>query len=180
MKRNLRLWSVAHHEAGHAVIAHHEGILLKEAVIVPKRNPDGHIILFGEGVFPEWIGSESQVEREVKVFMAGAISQRKYNPKGCRKAHSKGDNKWIECLLKKKFITKTSVQRKYKELFSYTKSLLERKEVWNAVEKVATALVNYQSLSGSKISEICSPLLGPFNEKDERAEIIKNQFQGEV
>ena len=46
MKPNLRLWSVAHNEAGHAVIAHHEGILLKEAVIVPKRNPDGHIILY--------------------------------------------------------------------------------------------------------------------------------------
>jgi ATP-dependent Zn protease len=72
---------VAFHEAGHVVAGHTEGIPVRKATIIPKRDESGHVLYVSplRGVKLDCDGSDRarlRAESAIIIFLAGRAAQR--------------------------------------------------------------------------------------------------------
>ena len=85
MKRSERdVRATAYHEAGHAVVAWHEGIRIRSASIMPTEATAGHVVLkpLLEGVQLDATregAHRARAERHARVSLAGEIAQQRYD-----------------------------------------------------------------------------------------------------
>ena len=96
MRQTKVLESTAYHEAGHAMMAWHEGLRINEISIVPDDDSSGRILHANplRGIHLDIDGSSRariRAESSIRVCLAGAIAQRRFNPHGFRYHHCQSD-----------------------------------------------------------------------------------------
>jgi len=158
MKKRTQLHdeAVAYHEAGHAVIAWHEGIGLRSASIIPVGTTGGRIIHYPmfQTINPEvdtGRRSRDRVEKSVRISLAGSIAQRKFNSRTYRRFHDEEDLQYAVDLLARIVGSDEALNAYFKLLYIQTRDILNNPDTWAAVESVAAALLHYRVLRGPEI-----------------------------
>lgn len=158
-KPSKSLQSTAYHEAGHAVIAWRNKVRIISLSIIPEEGLFGKIRHSNplRGIDIEWDVSthaRMRMEKCVKVSLAGAIAQRKFNPKGYRTWGDEEDRKIAYDQLTH-FVGSNEELEAYSKLLEIqTRNDLNIPFVWACVEAVAEALLERQELSGKDVRAI--------------------------
>ncbi len=92
----LNLEAAAYHEAGHAVAARRVGVRTKILSIIADETSAGRHIRgpYVSGTNPEYDDSprmQRRLENMALVCLASPAAQRRFNPKGFRRAHAESD-----------------------------------------------------------------------------------------
>lgn len=151
------LQSVAHHEAGHAVVNWKEGVPVTSVSIIPKEDSVGHIIsrhILHE-INVEWDDSpqtRSLVESRIRICLAGPIAQKMFNPHGFRKHHAEHDWKEATNLVLYLGGDEETTNACIQQLKNQTHDIIDRH--WDRVEAIAEALIEQKKLSGAQVKEI--------------------------
>jgi hypothetical protein len=158
----------AYHEAGHAVVAHKFGYQVFRVSIVPKPDSTAHISWrhpINRSVISKLeSGSEAdldrvrhRIEHAIIVFMAGALAQKRYNPRSDWRYGGSGAGRG-------EFLLKGSDDQQALELMSrvyedekvraaYSRYLEARaeelvKRYWSRIERLAITLLDRETISG--------------------------------
>jgi hypothetical protein len=153
--------ATAYHEAGHAVAAWRLGIALRRngVTIVPdkERESSGSTSLV-QTVRRADIDSSGRnsirAERAVQVMLAGQIAQRRYNPRSIRHYHAESDRKSAIDLLFYFTADTKELEAWLKLLHIRTENMLSNPDVWNAVKRLAAALVQMRTIRRKEAIEI--------------------------
>jgi len=149
--------SNAYHEASHAVIALRLGLKDVRAYITDKE-PDhggrtGYYNPYRDND-PETEGHEypeeikKNIESEIMVCLAGALGQRKFNPKGFRKYHAEND--WSKAA---DYALRLGIDNVV-YLEDRTKEMINDPGIWADIEKVAKALIENEVLTDWQIKQL--------------------------
>jgi hypothetical protein len=135
--------ATAYHEAGHAVVALALDRPVIKVSILAHREALG-ICAFGKAVFRP---SEDWLEREVLIALAGMAAEAKHTGEYDREAAGR-DLRYARKLSLQRAGNERQAERLEKRLLSKTEHLLEQEENWQAVEKIAAALLREGQISG--------------------------------
>ncbi len=156
-------WATACHQAGHAVIA----VLLKvglrkEAVtIIPDQAtgnmgcPTSRLAIIGNSL--EMNASDRnriRAEEKVQVLLAGEIAERRDNPGSVRHYHGESDRAGAINILSYFTAEQRELEAWLKLLQIRTENLLSNPDIWRAVERLATALIERWTIPGGEATEI--------------------------
>lgn len=146
--------STAHHEAGHAVVAHLEGLGIRRVTIVPTEEMRGHVLRtpLPKDFEPDDLDNRTRnlIEAHARVSLAGHIAQKRAFPRSHRGDEEDfsaavrgvsflaGDNEMLEAYLHL--------------LHLQTKAMV--KTNWFLVEAVAQALLEQKTLSGRDVKQV--------------------------
>jgi len=160
--------AVAYHEAGHAVVAHMLGYQVFRVSIVPKSDSTAHISWrhpINRSVMSNLeAGSEADLDRvryridhAIIVSMAGALAQKRYNPRSGWRYGGSGAGRG-EFLLKgsddqQALELMVRVHEDEKVRAAYWRYLEARaedlvKRYWSRIERLAITLLNRETISG--------------------------------
>ena len=160
MRKTRMLQATAYHEAGHAVVAHLEGIRVKGVSVLPDENTSGRIHHANPlaGINLEWDGSwraTKRAESLIRVCLAGAISQKRFSPHGYRKYHASTDHEQAADMVLRISGSSEEANAYLKLLRIQTSQKLNH--WWPLVEAVAGAVLEHGELSAKEIrAVICS------------------------
>ena len=156
MKKGAR-WATAFHEAGHAVAAWRLRIRLHGATIVPTIDASGQVEYANplRGINLELDNSNRarlRSELLMMVLLAGPEDQRQYSPRSWRSCHGGYDfGKAADLALNfNGYEDAANAYVRWVEI--RTRYMIN--DLWWAVEKVAGALIEQESLSGKQIKRI--------------------------
>ena len=163
-----RRTSVAYHEAGHAVVAHMLGYQVFRVSIGPKADSAGHMywrhpITHSVRSELQW-GSEPDLDRvrhrvdhAIIVSMAGALAQKRYNPRSHWRYGGSGAKRG-ELLLKGsddqqalELMSRLHEDEKVRAAYSrYLEARAEAlvKRYWSRIERLAITLLERETISG--------------------------------
>ena len=155
----------AYHEAGHAVVAYLHTVDFNSVTLkvdddyggrVDYQNPVDGIEVDG----CDQCRDRSRREIWAKIFLSGPEAERHFNPKGHWRRHAKQD--LCDTLTKLSSDTTPDKESKaYLRLIQIrTQSILKRPDVWDAVETLAKALLEEETLSGKKAEGIIEQAIG--------------------
>jgi hypothetical protein len=95
---------LAHHEAGHAVIAHFLGIVVERVTIQSDGRAAGHVehdygcnmnkMAHADGPKRQWV-----LERKAIIALAGEVAQRRFNAESVEDEHGGGDRLAVDQVL---------------------------------------------------------------------------------
>jgi hypothetical protein len=152
---------VAYHEAGHAVACWRLGIgLRREGVTIARDETAGSA---GSCVHRQVVGRDiegdasdrnrSKAEKLAQICLAGDIAARRHNPRGVWRGADSDHRDAIDTLT---FLTATrkELEAWLKLLHIRTEQMLSNPDVWRAVERLATELIQRQTISGKEATEI--------------------------
>ncbi len=155
MRRTKVLESTAYHEAGHAMMAWHEGLWINEISIVPDDDSSGRILHANplRGIQLDIDNSNRariRAESAIRVALAGAIAQRHHNPHGFRHRHAEADYDLATDVLL--YIVGSGEEADaYMNLLAIQTRQIVTGPHWNLVEYLAKALLERQRLSRKEI-----------------------------
>lgn len=149
--------SNAYHEASHVVIAFRLGLKYIRAYITDKqpnhsgrteygnlyRNNDPEIESYE---YPEEF--KKKIESGIMVCLAGALGQKKFNPKGFRKYHAEGD--WSKAA---DYALRLGVDDII-YLENRTKEMINDPAIWADIEKVVKELLEHEVLTDWQIEQL--------------------------
>jgi hypothetical protein len=145
---------IAHHEAGHFVIAYFLEIPLAkgEVTIVPDDKSAGS---FRSGVALsrldlDWGNSDAVrtvVERCVQMCLGGVVAQQRYLPSSVRPWHGINDLRFAADLIGAISCDREVVQPYIDMLRARTQLMFEDPLKWKCVQAIATALIETRTLS---------------------------------
>lgn len=146
-RRTKTLMATAYHEAGHAVVAWHEGVRVQWATIIPGEGFSGrvkHANLF-KGVNPEVDTSlrvRARVEKSARIAIAGRVAQQRACP-GSRTGDGADAQHAFDVL--SHLCGSTEETGAYWSLLTIqTRQTLARPDVWPIVKAVAAALLRQE------------------------------------
>jgi hypothetical protein len=171
MRRRLtRLGLIAHHEAGHAVLAWVQGLPIKRVHVVPNEKHLGAVVIpssyddaiEGDGwnvpAEREWVDPA----KEARVDVAGYLAVRRLS-RSARTGASADLKHFEDCV--GQLAPKTSPcweaeRRAWRVLLrAQARGLLEKN--WPSVETLAAALVARRDLTGDEAAAVLAPDRGP-------------------
>ena len=148
MKRRELLERVAHHEAGHAVVAWRLGVGFKSITVAPGADSLGHVLMRPIRF------TRANAENRIITDFAGQISEGRHLNKNPRYGmHS--DNQNAVDLAYQMFNTRVTVEAYLRFCFSVSRDIVESN--WNAIRNVASVLTNRITLSHPEFLEVISP-----------------------
>jgi hypothetical protein len=176
----------AYHEAGHAAVAFHYGwpvwlCTINPATIAPiyamssgkrvRLNDPGDAIGFTKHYDPcyptqirgsLYAGNIANVERSVTVGFAGLAAEVRFDP-SCEKdakGRACGDFENVETTLRGRFgsFLPDSVEETKNRCRARAERLINRGAVWRAVQKIAQALLEKETLTEPDIEAICAAM----------------------
>lgn len=153
--------STAYHEAGHAIAAWASDLKLKRVSIVPIDDALGHVLHANplKGIRLDIDGrpqSRYRAERAIIVCLAGPTAQQKYDPASVDPAHASADFETASDLAVRLCGSARSATAYLAWLQVVADDIIETR--WAAVERVAGALLERGTLSGSEIDATLYPV----------------------
>lgn len=147
---------IAYHEAGHAIAGRAMGLTIHEVSIVPDEDTQGRCKLAGD--FFDF-GATARLSREDKrqfraliiYALAGGIAENLASIHQCTDISAFDYQQAYECAMRLSKNPDVYLAARKKE----TRNLLEMR--WGEVQKVATALLKYDRISGDEIPAILAP-----------------------
>jgi ATP-dependent Zn protease len=135
--------ATAFHEAGHAVAALALDRPVRKVSIEPDRDRMG-ICFFGKAVFRP---SQDWLEREVLIALAGMAAEARHTGAYDRAAASR-DLRYARELALQRAGNERQAERLERRLLSKVEHLLEQEMNWQAVTRIAAALLEQGEISG--------------------------------
>jgi hypothetical protein len=167
--------AIAYHEAGHAVAAHRLGYEVMRVSIAPKSGSAGHVSwrnpIKNRSVISKLeYGSEADLDRvrhridhAIIVSMAGALAQKRHNPRSDWRYGGSGVARDDRFLLKgsddqQALQLASQLHENEKVRAAYWRYLKARAEAlvnhhWPEIEQLARALLHRETISGDDIHE---------------------------
>lgn len=147
--------AVAHHEAGHAVLAWRRSVRLKGITIIPGKDSLGQCrhakVLLGRN--PELENSPcAQIRKQTNamIALAGPIAQKLFRPRSFRRHHANSDNGTVADLALNANGSSTKAAEAWiKWLGVCTRDILRGH--WPLVTALAGELVRRKTLSGDEV-----------------------------
>ena len=163
-KKNLKY--VAYHEAGHAVMCFHQRVAVRGATIVPDEEVGGRVFHANplKGVrldIETTTRSRWQMEKLVRVCLAGPEAQRRYSPRSWRNAHGSDDFSQAVDLLGYFCGSSEEIEAYLHLLRVQTRQFLRLPHVWQAVQSVAEALLESKQLGGYELRQLIRNAMSP-------------------
>jgi len=149
--------SNAYHEASHCVIAARLGLKHVRAYITGNEPDHGGRTEYlnpykdNNPELEEYEDPEEfkqKTEAEIMICLAGALGQRKFNPKGFRKYHAEGD--WSKAM---DYALRLGIDDVV-YLEDRTKEMINDPGIWTDIEKVAKALTEHEVLTNWQIEQL--------------------------
>lgn len=134
--------ATAYHEAGHAVVALALDRPVHRVSVLPNRERLGQCE-FGKGVSRP---SEDWIEREILISLAGMAAEAKHTGT-YGFAEADRDLRYVRRLVLKR-TSKRAAERYERRLLAKVEYLLADDAHWNAVERIAAALLKHGAISG--------------------------------
>jgi hypothetical protein len=157
----VELTATAYHEAGHAVMAMAVGRPIKKVTIRPGNSRIGQPRL---GVCEIDRGrtkpSKNGLDDEVLILFAGMVAEARFTGQYCRLGAGQ-DLRAISRLLQNRAGTERQLERLQKRLLDKTEHVLDDAGHVRAIELIAQALIENQSISGRAVRHL-------FNQAAER------------
>lgn len=165
-----KLRAVAHHEAGHAVIAHLMGIPFKSILVDHQPFTDefgrpalGTIIFDRE--WPDWAipckpsfdrkRARDYAARDVRMTLAGPLAETLFTRCWQDLPMNEGDDEFMAFEVAELLYSQRKTQHQWVNRLRFqTLELLMRPDVWAAVEALATALVQHQMLNARQACHV--------------------------
>ena len=161
-----RLDAVAHHEAGHAMVAYRLGISVREVSIQPTENSAGRV--WYQQPLAEIINSGNtsderriQMERCAMLCLAGREAQMRFDFDGLQKDDSRVDLDLVNQALHQFSNCEEEVLIYEKLLEVRTRWLFDQPMAWEMVTDLAKALLKNETMSGDEVNAV-------FDEVDRR------------
>ena len=152
---------VAYHEAGHAVAAWRLGIALRRAgiTIVPDRAEGNlgsvsHVQFINRNFqWRDYDRDRIRAEKLAQLSLAGEIAQRRFSPRSVRRYHGESDRRSAIDLLSP-FTDIKELEAWLKLLYIRTENMFSNPDVWNAVKRLAAALMQKRTICAKETIEI--------------------------
>lgn len=166
MKHTKRLESTAYHEAGHAVMAVHEGVALLNVSIVSDGDSQGRagfsnpLSTFQLDV-EITTKSRWRMEKLVRVWLAGPEAQKRFNPRSWRRYHGEDDFKKAVDRIGYFATSNDEIEAYLRLLEIQVRQKLALSRVWQAVEALAGELLEHRELGGGEARAIIKAAMAP-------------------
>jgi|SRR5262249_4488085 len=160
----MRRERLAHHEAGHAVVAYRLGVEVNFVTILPAHNKnDGHVAISRIDLFCGSLGFRAKLERAIKICLAGPMAESLFYPRYRRRL---GSYDYVCAFGLARYLADWGAAREFvRHQERETKKLLNL--YWKDVQQVAQALLEYDELTGIAVKDI----IGPRQETEEEKEM---------
>jgi hypothetical protein len=146
--------SIAHHEAGHAVVAWSQGITIHHVTIEPEGDTGGHLHrgkIFKRGLRPD-IHTGYKVrdrgERLIRICLAGLIAERRFRPRA-HSGHAESDHVQAADMILYLAEPGRHADTYMKLLHIETEQILDL--YWGQTQALAHQLVHDRTMSGREI-----------------------------
>ena len=148
------LLATAYHEAGHAVIAFHEGISLTSASIIKSDGWDGMVHYenpFGRSNFETTRSDANRLkaERYARATLAGYFAQRKFDRRTVRSWHAHSDRHKAADIMEYFVASDLELNAWLRLLEIQAKQILEIR--WPDVRALAMQLMERKKMNGRQI-----------------------------
>lgn len=158
-KVTIKLESTAYHEAGHAVVQNHFGIKIKKITIVPDGDSLGSVsgaLAIGEHRLDVDKSDKVRLktERDVMIFLAGRIAERKFNLKGYRHYGASQDINHSMKMLSLFTRSREEQMAYHRFLEERTKNIINEPMIWELIQSVAKELLLCETLTGKQFDEV--------------------------
>lgn len=160
--------ATAYHEAGHAVVAYDQRIKVTTATIVPDSVNGTDGLVTHDPIRLESLKLDidhipprvrDQMERQARIYFAGEIAQRKFNPRSLRFHHSHDDRRSAMNLISRLTSSDRELGAWLKLLRIQTEEIVYQDYRWAQVEAVANALMRRGTLAGGVIRSVIQQAL---------------------
>ena len=156
MRRTKVLEATTYHEAGHAVAAWRVGVRCKLLSTVADETSAGRHVHtpYFSGMNPEYDDSprvQRRLENMALVCLAGPAAQRRFNPKGFRRAYARDDYHQAVDLLSY-IAPDNEVLGAYVGLIEVlARKFVEAPRNWYCIESLADELLQRHEMSGREV-----------------------------
>ena len=149
------LRATAHHEAGHAVMAHLLGRAVAKVTIAPGRSAFGTerlgVCHLGKG---RTRATKDSIEDEVLILMAGMIAEANATGQACT-AGAAGDQREITRLLDCRATNQKQFDRLHRRMLDKTEHLMADPVARQAIDWIADDLLARTTISGRTVRHFC-------------------------
>ena len=158
MRISKSVHSTAYHEAGHAVAAWDQELRFRHVTIKPSGDSLGHILHHKHKMrnIDSDVSERNRMltERYVLVSLAGYCAERKFNPHGIRSYSWKSDRDNAVDLLDYFADSEDELRLYLRLMLCRASNMMEKPFHWRALECLADALVERQTLRGTEATEV--------------------------
>ncbi len=159
MKLSKDLESLAYHEAGHAVAAFHHNVRAKKLSILPEPGSSGRLTYhpYFSGIHPEGDTSprvQRRLENMALVCCAGPAAERRFNARGYRTYHGKGDWQYAIDLLSHLSGDDEILSAYFNLIDLQARKFVHLPWVWSCIEDLAAALLEHKELTGKQVRSV--------------------------
>ncbi len=135
--------ATAFHEAGHAVVALLHGRPVGKVSILPNRQRLGHCEVRKGSFGPK----QDTLETEMLILLGGPAAEARHSGEYCWRAAAQ-DLRDVRKLALLRAGSDRKAERLERRLLDKIENLLDRDEVWRAVEMIANELLQRTEISG--------------------------------
>jgi hypothetical protein len=149
--KTARFKATAYHEAGHAFVAWYLGVKIESATIVAGDAYAGRI--HHEKTIrrknPDSDRTAVQMEKHIRVCLAGPIAQRIYDPRSCRTLHCHSDNQSAANIALNLYGSSKVATEFLKYLSVSADELLHQS--WHMVKALANEFMSKRTMTGEEV-----------------------------
>jgi ATP-dependent Zn protease len=151
--------ATAYHEAGHAIVAWHEKMVVHKITIIPDGETHGKVthsnVLKSIHLdFNRSRRARQRAERSIRVALAGTIAQRRYKPKSWRRDHSGDDHAKAADLAMAISVSDIEANDLLSLLDSQTTHIINRH--WNLIDALAKEILRRRKMNSKEIKHFLS------------------------